>query len=132
MRKGNFSCLRRCEFVKCKHLNGMFFLSRLDDEIYFQETLFAALVIAARLEADEKTSNDLCEITIWTVQWALEHQKPDIALGICRALLKMCKRCNSERCARVLFLLGSCHFSLVSLSDICANEIGFFSNLCGD
>ena len=42
----------------------MIFLSRLDDEIYFQETLFAALVIAARLEADEKTSNDLCEITI--------------------------------------------------------------------
>ena len=113
-------------------MNGMIFLSRLDDEIYFQETLFAALVIAARLEADEKTSNDLCEITIWTVQWALEHQKPDIALGICRALLKMCKRCNSEKCARVLFLLGSCHFSLVSLSDICANEIGFFSNLCGD
>ena len=128
--------MRRCEFVKKsvpKHVNGMIFLSRLDDEIYFQETLFAALVIAARLEADEKTSNDLCEITIWTVQWALEHQKPDIALGICKALLKMCKRCNTtERCAQVLFLLGSCHFSLVSFSDICANEIGFFSNLCGD
>ena len=48
------------------------------------------------------------------VDWALKLQDPDHALGVCKALLKMCERIIPNRKAEVLCCLGQCYFTLVS------------------
>ena len=48
------------------------------------------------------------------MDWALKLQDPDHALGVCKALLKMCERIIPNRKAEVLCCLGQCYFTLVS------------------
>ena len=94
-------------------VNMLPFSFREEDEKYYRETLYASLVIASRVVQDEKTSNDICDVGTLAVEWALKLQDPDHALGVCKALLKMCERMIPDRNAEVLYFLGQCHFTLV-------------------
>ena len=90
---------------------------RDEDKEYYQETLYASLVIASRQVKDEKISNDICDIGILVVEWAMKLQNPDHAIGVCKALLTMSERMmpdRKEKRAEVLYLLGHCYFLLVS------------------
>ena len=97
-------------------MNEQTYIFRDEEEEYYQETLYAALVIASRLAKDEKTSDDICNIGILAVEWALKLQDPDHALDVCKALSKMCERMMPDRKgtrAKLLYLFGHCYFLLV-------------------
>ena len=67
---------------------------------------------------EKKNSNDICDIGLLAVEWALKLQDPDHGIEVCKALSKMCERMMPDRKgtkAKVLYLLGHCYFLLVSV-----------------
>ena len=88
---------------------------RREDPTYFQETLFAAVVVAARVLDDN--FDEFCSFCSSLIEWALRQNKPETAFYISKAMVKLFqKETPNFNYAISLYYLGFSYFDLEKFS----------------
>ena len=87
-------------------------ICRIQNDDYFEETLFNAIVIAARLIEDKNKAEELLKVSVIMINQALNTERPEVGLNICKAMTKMCERLLLDS-HESYYLLGLCHYKMV-------------------
>ena len=74
---------------------------------------------------NKNKAEELLKVSLTMINQALNTERPEVALNICKSMTKMCKRLLLDS-HESYFLLGLCHFKMVINSFY--NTMGNYSN----